>query len=137
MSTTPCRVTPPLGARAPAHDGEYYTPTLRLARAQTSIGPSQSPSRSLETARPIGRASALGGGFGTPKRTPYPLVRRAGRDRPFPVSVGLLGGKGTSLVGWELVGWDTGDLPSQRERERSFIDNQEVTEGRRVQRPVG
>jgi hypothetical protein len=29
-------------------------------RAQTAIGPSQSPSRSLETARPVGRASALG-----------------------------------------------------------------------------
>jgi hypothetical protein len=27
--------------------------------AQTAIGPSQSPSRSLETARPVGRASAL------------------------------------------------------------------------------
>jgi hypothetical protein len=25
------RETPPLGARAPAYDGEYYTPTLRLA----------------------------------------------------------------------------------------------------------
>jgi len=31
VSTTPCRVTPPLRARAPAYDGEYYTPTLRLA----------------------------------------------------------------------------------------------------------
>jgi hypothetical protein len=31
VSTTPCRVTPPLGARAPAYDGECYTPTLRLA----------------------------------------------------------------------------------------------------------
>jgi hypothetical protein len=27
--------------------------------AQTAIGPSQSPSRSLETARPVGRASAV------------------------------------------------------------------------------
>ena len=26
------RVTPPLGARGPAYGGEYYTPTLRLAR---------------------------------------------------------------------------------------------------------
>ena len=51
-------------------EGEYSTPTLRLAMwpawrvgklkgAQTAIGPSQSPSRSLETARPVGRASAL------------------------------------------------------------------------------
>ena len=49
-------------------DGEHYTPTLRLAPpwrvgkhkgAQTAIGPSQSPSSSLETARPLGRASAL------------------------------------------------------------------------------
>ena len=31
VSQTPCRVTPPLRARAPAYDGEYYTPTLRLA----------------------------------------------------------------------------------------------------------
>jgi len=31
VSTTPCRVTPPLGARAPAYDSDYYTPTLRLA----------------------------------------------------------------------------------------------------------
>ena len=31
VSTTPCRVTPPLGARAPAYDGECYTSTLRLA----------------------------------------------------------------------------------------------------------
>jgi hypothetical protein len=51
-------------------DGEYSTPTLRLAMwpawrvgkhkgAQTAIGPSQSPNRSLETVRPVGRASAL------------------------------------------------------------------------------
>ena len=53
VSTTPCRVTPPLGARAPACDRESYTPTLRfglVARlgghkgAQTSTYPSQSPS---------------------------------------------------------------------------------------------
>ncbi len=30
VSTTPCRVTPPLGARAPAYDGEYFTPTRCL-----------------------------------------------------------------------------------------------------------
>ena len=54
--------------------------------AQTSIGPSQSPSRSMETARPVGRASALGRGF----RQPKPIGGRArelesargrGRDR--------------------------------------------------------
>jgi hypothetical protein len=31
--------------------------------AQTAIGPSQSPSRSVETARPVGRACALGQRF--------------------------------------------------------------------------
>jgi hypothetical protein len=29
--TTPCRVAPSLGARGPAYDNEYYTPTLRFA----------------------------------------------------------------------------------------------------------
>jgi len=29
VTTTPCRVTPPLGARAAAYEGEYYTSTLR------------------------------------------------------------------------------------------------------------
>ena len=55
-------MTPPLGARAPAYDGKYYTSTFgpgfglvtvaRLAakqkRAQTASGPPQSPIRSLE-----------------------------------------------------------------------------------------
>ena len=57
----PTRSPDPLVRR----DGEYYTPTLRLAMwpawrvgkhkgAQTVIGPSQAPSRSLETARLVG-----------------------------------------------------------------------------------
>jgi len=62
VSTTPCHreavLTPPLVARAPAYDGEYYTPSLRLAfgyalaathkRAQAVSGPPQSLIRSLE-----------------------------------------------------------------------------------------
>jgi hypothetical protein len=70
VSTTPCRVTPPLGARAPALTASTLPPLSfwpcgpprRVGKhkgAQTAIGPSQSPSRSLETARPVGRASAL------------------------------------------------------------------------------
>ncbi len=58
VSATPCRVTPPLGTRAPSYDGEYKWPFGHVARvggqgAQTLIGPSQSPSRSLETAPPV------------------------------------------------------------------------------------
>ena len=37
ISTTPCRVTPPLGARAPAYDGECYSPTLRVAMCVTPL----------------------------------------------------------------------------------------------------
>ena len=38
LSTTPCRVTPSLGAQARAYDGEYYTPTLRLAMLHALAG---------------------------------------------------------------------------------------------------
>ena len=59
-------------------NGEYSTPTLRLVKwgalaggrhkgAQIAIGLSQSSSRSLETARPVGRVSALGRRFRGPK----------------------------------------------------------------------
>ena len=57
----PCRVTPPLGARAlPALSVWPCGPPWRVGKhkgVQTAIGPSQSPSCSLETARPLGRAS--------------------------------------------------------------------------------
>jgi hypothetical protein len=70
--------------------------------AHTAIGPSQSPSCALATARPVGRASAL-------DFCPGAKVSRSQTDllifRYLPV---LLGGKGMSLVGW-----DTGNLPSQ------------------------
>jgi hypothetical protein len=67
---TPCRVTPPLGARAPALTASTLPPVSvwpcgppwwvgKHKRAQNAIGPSQSPSRSLETARPVKHASAL------------------------------------------------------------------------------
>ena len=63
---------------------------------QTAIGPSQPPSRSLETARPVGRASALDfcpgakvSGSQTHLLTPwYSRQRRVFRDDPFPTSVG-------------------------------------------------
>jgi len=60
--------------------------------AQTAIGPSQSPSRSLETAHPVGRVlrpGLLPWGQGwrfqdrISNRSPDPLVRRVGRDHPF------------------------------------------------------
>jgi hypothetical protein len=64
-------VTPSLGARAPALTASTIPPLSvwpcapppwRVSKhrgAQTAIGPSQWPSRSLETARPVGRAVAL------------------------------------------------------------------------------
>jgi hypothetical protein len=82
-------------------------------RAQTSIGPSQSPSRS-ETARPVGRASAWGEGFGIPNRSPDPWYEGWAEIIPFRYLPVLLGGKGTLHVGW-----DTGDLPSQGEKLRA------------------
>jgi hypothetical protein len=36
----------------------------------------------------VGRASTVGEGFGIPNRSPDPLVGRAGRDHPFPISAG-------------------------------------------------
>jgi hypothetical protein len=54
-----------------------------------------------------------GEGFGIPNRSPDPLVRRAGRDHPFPISAGSPWREGTSHVGWEKeidphTGQDTG-----------------------------
>jgi hypothetical protein len=69
--------------------------------AQTAIGPSQSPSRSLETARPVGRASALDlcpgakvSGSQTDLLTPW----YDGRAEiiPFRYLPVLIGGKGTN-----------------------------------------
>jgi hypothetical protein len=70
--------------------------------AQTSITPSQSPSRSFETGRPVGHASAsaLAKVSGIPIRSPVCLLlqdlvqsslspaTRAGRNNPFPISAG-------------------------------------------------
>jgi hypothetical protein len=96
-------------------DGEYSTPTLRLALwpawrvgkhkgAQTAIGPSQSPSRSLETARPVGRASALdfcpgAKVSGSQTDLPTPWYDAWAEIIPFRHLPVLLGGKGTSHVG--------------------------------------
>ncbi len=73
----------------------------------------------------MGRASAephLGEGFGILNRSPDPLVRQAGRDYPFPISVDspLRERDVERRVGRER----------ERERERIFIDDQEMTEGR-------
>jgi len=76
---------------------EYSNPhspfghVARLGRhkgAQTSIGPSQSPSRSWRRRAPWDVPPPWGKGFGIPNRSPDSLVRRAGRDPPFPVSAG-------------------------------------------------
>jgi hypothetical protein len=113
-------VTPPLGARAPALTASTLTPLSvwpcgppwRVGKhkgAQTAIGPSRSPSRSLETARPVGRVSALDlcpGAKVSGSHTPwYDGWAEIITFRYLPV---LLGGKGTSHVSL-----DTGDLPSQ------------------------
>ena len=63
-------MTPPLGERAPALTASTLPPLSvwpcgspwRVGKhkgAQTANGPSQSPSRSQETTRPVGRSSAL------------------------------------------------------------------------------
>ena len=87
----------PVRPEAVLPDRALYLPTfthllivnkLLSLSLQTSVCPSKSPSRSLETARPVGRASAVGEGFGIPNRSPDPLVRRAGRDHPLPKSAG-------------------------------------------------
>jgi hypothetical protein len=121
------RVTPPLGARAPALTASTlpplsvwpFGPPWRVGkhkRAQITIGPSQSPSRSLETARPVGRASALVlcpgakvSGSQTDLLTPW--YDGWAEIIPFRYLPVLLGGKGTSHVGW-----DTGDLPGKKLR---------------------
>ena len=56
--------------------------------AQTSSCPSQSRSRSFETCLRVGRVSGSGEGFEIPNRSPDPLVRRAARYHPFPISAG-------------------------------------------------
>jgi hypothetical protein len=86
-------------------DGEYYTPTLPLAlwhaltathkRAQTVSGPSQSLIHSLEVS-------------GSQTGLLNPGTKGGSDSIPFRYPPVLLGGKGTSHVGW-----DKGDLPSQ------------------------
>jgi hypothetical protein len=80
--------------------------------AQTSICPSQSPSRSFEMARPVGRASALGlRRF----RDPNPISGPHGTARRADIDICLFwAGTGTLLLGW-----DTGDLPSQGKKLRA------------------
>jgi hypothetical protein len=57
--------------------------------AQTSTCPSQSPSRCFETARPVGRASALGAKVsGSQTDLLNPWYDGRGRAHPFPVSAG-------------------------------------------------
>jgi len=62
----------------------------RLCRhkgAQTFICPSQSPSHSFETARPMGRVSALGEGFGIPNRSPDPPYIEAEQEHVSPAQL--------------------------------------------------
>jgi hypothetical protein len=104
-----------LGARAPALTASTLPPLSvwpcgppwRMGKhkgAQTASGPSQSPSRSLETARPVGRCLCpgllpLGEGFGIPNRPPEPS-------------------KHPSVDGHGLLGWlarKAGPLPASRD----------------------
>jgi hypothetical protein len=114
-------VTPPLGARAPALMASTLPPLSvwpcgqpwRVGKhkgEQTAIGPSQSPSRSLETARSVGRVrpGAKVSGSQTDLLTPW--YDGWAEIIPFRYLPVLLGGRGTSYVGW-----DTGDLPSHGE----------------------
>ena len=119
-----------MGARAPALTASTMPPLSvwpcgppwRVGRhkgAQTAIGPSQSPNRSLETARPVGRASALDlcpgaevSGSHTDLLTPW--YDGWAEIIPFRYLSVLLGGKGTSHVGC-----DTGDMPSQGKQLRA------------------
>jgi hypothetical protein len=81
----------------------------RHKRAQTASGPSQSPSRSLETARPGGTCLQPGAKVsGSPTDLLTPWYDGRAEIIPFQYLPVLPGGKGTSLVGW-----DTGNLPSQ------------------------
>ena len=73
---------------------EYSNPhspfghVARLGRhkgAQTSIGPSQSPSRSWRRRAPWDVPPPWGEGFGIPNRSPEPPVRWVDRDHPFPI----------------------------------------------------
>jgi hypothetical protein len=90
--------------------------------AQTAIGflLSQSPSRSLETARPVGRASALDfcpGAKVSGSQTDLLIPWYDGWAEiiPFQYLPVLLGGKGTSNVSRG----DTGDLPSRGKKLRT------------------
>jgi len=103
-------------ARAPAYDGECYTPTLGLAMWHAFAD-----TRGLRP--PSVSPNHLASGDGAPRGTclcPCAKVSRSQTDLltpwhdgraeiiPFRYLPDLLGGKGTSHVGW-----DTGDLPSQ------------------------
>jgi hypothetical protein len=73
---------------------------------QASVSQYQSNSRSLETARPVGCASALGRRFLDPNRSLDPWHDGRADIIPFRYMPVLLRGKGISHVGW-----DTDDLP--------------------------
>ena len=107
-------MTPPLGARGPAYDGEYYPHSpfglvARLSathkRAQTVSGPPQSPTRSLEVS-----------GSQTDLLTPW--YKGLAEIIPFRYSPVLLGGQGTTERESERESRER-----ERERER-FIDNE-------------
>jgi hypothetical protein len=108
-------------------------PAWRVGGAQTAIGPSQSPSRSLETARPVGRASALDccpgakdSGSRTDLLTPWPPGPRSSlsahpstggpRSSLFDICRFSLEGKGRRTWG----GTRLGDLPYFFPREKKY-----------------
>jgi hypothetical protein len=87
------------GRTGSAYDGEYYSPTLRLAMwsalADTRVlrPPSVRPNHLAAPCRRRAPWDVLlpwGEGFGIPNRSPDHLVRRAGRDHPIPIFAGSL-----------------------------------------------
>ena len=139
-STTPCRVTSPLGSRGPAYDSEYYTPTLRLAGGTPGVHvPLCVSSRSgqwhawrargssnirlsVPVTKPLLRDGAPRGTClrpgaeisGSQTDLSTPGTTGGPRSSLFQYMPTLLGGKGISHVGW-----DTGD---QRGGERESED---------------
>ena len=110
MSTTPCQLTPPLGARAQHMTASTIPQSLfgHVARLADTRGLRQPFVRPNHLAAPSRRRAlwdvppSLG-----PNRSPW----YDGRAEiiPFRYLPVLLGGKGTSHVGWY-----TGDLPAAR-----------------------
>jgi hypothetical protein len=91
----------------------------------------------------VGRASALGEGFGIPNLSPDPLERRAGRDHPFPISAGSswrerdvahrVGHALTAIPGEKTMGqkeerMGAGAVGVERRRRKEFLEFLEFLE---------